>query len=267
MPVDVRAQSVARHEVLAREQADGAEIEAAPERAIAGHRPQRRSDDGAQQQMDHANGQVCQHPRELFIRRRPFGLRGSRRRQHDAPGALGKPLQERLRDHAAERAAEDVGRVDGLAIEDVAKTVEEGRERIDRRVSDRDELVRAGKKRAEREVGVAVADRARQQQQPLGAVTGDAIPPLDAAILQPADRRGSVKRLERLSSCHPRIIGRRCRLPWEEFEPAGYSDRATIGSMRIARRAGRAHAAMATAARIAVTAISTSGSAALTPNS
>ena len=39
-----------------------------------------------------------------------------------------------------------------------------------------------------------------------------------------------------------------------------------MGSILVARRAGNAHAATATSARIAVTAISTTGSLALTPN-
>ena len=46
-----------------------------------------------------------------------------------------------------------------------------------------------------------------------------------------------------------------------------HSESATIGSIRVARRAGSAQATTATAARIAVTATRTSGSAALTPNS
>src|SRR2546425_8355614 len=47
------------------------------------------------------------------------------------------------------------------------------------------------------------------------------------------------------------------------FAASAYSASATIGSILVARRAGRAHAAMATTARIIATAASTSGSVAL----
>src|SRR6267378_6180961 len=45
-----------------------------------------------------------------------------------------------------------------------------------------------------------------------------------------------------------------------------YSASAMMGSIRVARRAGSAHARIATAARTIVTVASTSGSVALTPN-
>src|SRR4029077_15428301 len=43
--------------------------------------------------------------------------------------------------------------------------------------------------RTEREVGVAIADRARQEQEPSRAVTGHAVLPVDAVALKSANRR------------------------------------------------------------------------------
>src|SRR4051812_34377864 len=76
-------------------------------------------------------------------------------------------------------------------------------------------------------------------------------------IIRPVDvRRQTEVHLVRLERQTPSPFA-------DDVLPPGYSDSATIGSMRVARRAGSAQAPTATTARSVVTEASTIGSAAL----
>ena len=63
--------------------------------------------------------------RPFLVRRCALGLDGPGRRQHEAAGALRKPAQERLGNQPPERSSQNVGRVDILTIENLAKAVQQ----------------------------------------------------------------------------------------------------------------------------------------------
>src|SRR5439155_1969701 len=111
----------------------------------------------------------------------------------------------------------------------------------------------------------------------VGAEQSDELPPLDRKR-HIVDRDERAERLAKIldgqhdgtlarSARAQPALRRKARFIGRRALGNRYSARAMIGSMRVARRAGSAHAAVATIASSAVTTTSTAGSNGLTPKS